>query len=91
MRENYEKRLVAVAVVMVMVCMMLTGCGKKAAPADQTIDALFELYIKDNATPMKDLLGFETEEAVVEAFLRIQKMLIWHLQCRRFLKVQESR
>lgn len=68
MRENYEKRLVAVAVVMVMVCMMLTGCGKKAAPADQTIGALFELYIKDNATPMKDLLGFETEEAVVEAF-----------------------
>lgn len=63
-----KKKLVAVVVVMAMVCMMLTGCGKKAAPADQTISALFDLCAKNDPVPMKELLGFETEEGVYEAF-----------------------
>lgn len=64
-----KKRLLAVAMTVVMACMMLTGCAK-VAPADQTIDALFDLYIKDNTTVMKDLLGFKSEEAVKTAFLK---------------------
>lgn len=63
-----KKKLVAVAIVMSMLCMMLAGCGKKAAPADQTISALFDLCAKNDPVAMKELLGFETEEGVFEAF-----------------------
>ncbi len=62
-----KKRLVAVVAVMSALCMMLTGCAK-LAPADQTISALFDLYVKEDAAPMMDLLGFESEEAVNKAF-----------------------
>lgn len=64
-----KKRLLAVVMIMVMACMMLTGCAK-IAPADQTIDALFDLYVKDNALTMKDVLGFKSEEDVKNAFMK---------------------
>lgn len=52
------KKLLAVVATMAVVCMTLTGCGEKLPPADQTISSLFELAAKNNAAPMKDLLGF---------------------------------
>lgn len=63
-----KKRLLAVVMVMALMCLTLTGCGAKLAPADQTISALFDLYAKENAAPMKDLLGFASEEDVNTAF-----------------------
>ena len=62
------KKLLAVVVTMAVVCMTLTGCGEKLPPADQTISSLFELAAKNNAAPMKDLLGFASEEEVRSAF-----------------------
>ncbi len=62
------KKLLAIVATMAVVCMTLTGCGEKLTPADQTISALFELAAKNNATPMKDLLGFASEEDVRSAF-----------------------
>jgi len=53
---------------MTMLCMTLAGCGEQLAPADQTVSALFELAAKSNAAPMKDLLGFASEEDVRSAF-----------------------
>lgn len=58
----------AVLAVVTALCLSLTGCGKKMAPADQTIGALFELAVKSNTAPMKDLLGFDTDEDVFNAF-----------------------
>lgn len=66
--KGMKKKLVAVAAAMTMLCMTLTGCGEQLAPADQTIGALFELTAKENAAPMKDLLGFASEEDVSSAF-----------------------
>lgn len=65
--KKFKKILAVVAAVAVM-CMPLTGCGEKLAPADQTVGALFELAAKNNAAPMKDLLGFASEEDVSSAF-----------------------
>ena len=62
------KKLLAVVATMAVVCMTLTGCGEKLPPADQTISSLFELAAKNNAAPMKDLLGFASEEEVRSAF-----------------------
>jgi len=63
-----KKRILAMIATVAMLCMALTGCGAKPAPADQTVGALFELAAKNNAAPMKDLLGFASEEDVQSAF-----------------------
>ncbi len=62
------KKILAVVAAMAVMCMPLTGCGEKLAPADQTVGALFELAAKNNAAPMKDLLGFASDEDVRSAF-----------------------
>jgi len=50
--------------------MALTGCGgADLAPADQTVGAIFELTAKSNMAPMKDLLGFASEDDVRSTFL----------------------
>lgn len=36
--------------------------------ADKTVAALFELYVKNNAVPMQELLGFTSEEDVYQEF-----------------------
>ncbi len=50
--------------------MALAGCGSaELAPANQTVGAIFELTAKSNMTPMKDLLGFASEDDVRSTFL----------------------
>lgn len=66
--KKMKKRVLAVVATMAIMCMTLTGCGSKMAPADETVSALFELAAKSNAAPMKDLLGFASEEDVRSAF-----------------------
>lgn len=66
--KRVTKKLLAVAAVMAVLCVTLTGCGSKMAPADETVGALFELAAKDNTAPMKQLLGFDSDEAVRSAF-----------------------
>lgn len=66
--KGMKKKLLAVIAAMTMLCMTLAGCGEQLAPADQTVSALFELAAKSNAAPMKDLLGFASEEDVRSAF-----------------------
>lgn len=59
------KKLAALLLAVMMVCSMaLMGCGAKLDPADQVIGAMYELALRDNATPLKDLLGFESEDDV---------------------------
>ncbi len=67
MKKNKKKVLTVIATIAIM-CITLTGCGAKMAPADETISALFELTAKSNAAPMKDLLGFTSEEDVYNTF-----------------------
>lgn len=62
------KKLTAIVAMMAVLAMSALGCGQKLAPADQTIGALFELTGKNNAAPMKELLGFASEEEVMNAF-----------------------
>lgn len=66
--KKAKKRVFAVITILAIMCMTLTGCGSKIAPADETVIALFELAAKNNATPMKDLLGFASEEDVRSTF-----------------------
>lgn len=66
--KKIKKRVFAVIAIMTIMCMALTGCGSKIAPADETVSALFELAAKSNAAPMKDLLGFASEEDVRNTF-----------------------
>lgn len=66
--KKITKKVLAVVATMAIMCMTLTGCGSKMAPADETVSALFELAAKGNAAPMKDLLGFASEEDVRSAF-----------------------
>lgn len=66
--KKLTKKVLAVVASMAIMCMTLTGCGEKLVPADQTIGALFELASKSNAAPMKDLLGFASEEDVRSVF-----------------------
>lgn len=66
--EKIKKRVFAVIAIMTIMCMTLTGCGSKIAPADESVSALFELAAKSNAAPMKDLLGFASEEDVRNTF-----------------------
>lgn len=62
------KKLVAIVAMTAVLAMSVLGCGQKLAPADQTIGALFELSAKNNAAPMKELLGFDSEQEVRTAF-----------------------
>ena len=67
MKKKKKKVLTVIATIAIM-CITLTGCGAKMAPADETISALFELTAKSNAAPMNDLLGFTSEEDVYNTF-----------------------
>ncbi len=66
--KKMKTKILAVIATMAVLCMTLTGCGEKLVPADQTVGALFELAAKDDASKMKDLLGFASEEDVRSAF-----------------------
>lgn len=66
--KKMTKKVLAVVASMAIMCMTLTGCGSKMAPANETVGALFELAAKSNPAPMKDLLGFASEEDVYSAF-----------------------
>lgn len=69
MRRLRKKILTAIAALSV-ACMALAGCGSaEPAPANQTVGAIFELTAKSNMTPMKDLLGFASEDDVRSTFL----------------------
>ena len=69
MRRLRKKILTAIAALSV-ACMALAGCGSaELAPANQTVGAIFELTAKSNMTPMKDLLGFASEDDVRSTFL----------------------
>ncbi len=69
MKRLRKKILTAIAALSV-ACMALTGCGSaELAPANQTVGAIFELTAKSNMTPMKDLLGFASEDDVRSTFL----------------------
>lgn len=69
MRNMRKKIALAAATVMTVCSIALTGCQSKLAPADQVVGALYELTIKNNAVPMKDLLGFASEEDVKSALM----------------------
>lgn len=59
------KKLAGLLLAVMMLCsMVLTGCSQKMEPADQVIGALYELALRDDAAPLKDLLGFASEEDV---------------------------
>lgn len=64
MRNMRRSFAVLAAAVMTVCSVALTGCQQKLSPADQVVGALYDLAIKDNAVPMKDLLGFASEEDV---------------------------
>ena len=64
MRNMKRNFAVLAATVMAVCSIALTGCQQKLEPADQVVGALYELSVKENATPMKDLLGFASEEDV---------------------------
>lgn len=66
--KKMKTKVLAVIATMAVLCMTLTGCGEKLVPADQTVGALFELAAKDDASKMKDLLGFASDEDVRSAF-----------------------
>lgn len=66
--KNTMKKLVTLVAMMSMLCMVLAGCGTKLAPADETISALYDLYVKQDAEPIVSLLGFESEEVAFDAF-----------------------
>lgn len=66
--NKLKTKALAIIAAMATLCITLTGCGEKLAPADQTIGALFELAAKDNPAKMKDLLGFASEDDVRSAF-----------------------
>lgn len=68
--KNMRKKLAVVAAAVVMTCSVaLTGCQQKLAPADQVVGAMYDLVVKDNAVPMKDLLGFASEDDVKTALM----------------------
>lgn len=64
------KRATGLILAAVMICSMaLMGCQSKLKPADQVIGALYDLAAKDDAVPMKDLLGFANEDDVRSSIL----------------------
>ena len=69
MRNMKRNFAVLAATVMAVCSIALTGCQQKLEPADQVVGALYELSVKENATPMKDLLGFASDEDVKTALM----------------------
>lgn len=69
MRNVRTKLAVLLAAVMIICSVALTGCQSKLVPADQVVGAMYELTVKENATPMKDLLGFASEDDVRASLL----------------------
>lgn len=68
--RNMRKRLAVIAAAVVMTCSVaLTGCQQKLVPADQVVGSMYDLVVKDNAVPMKDLLGFASEEDVKKSLM----------------------
>ena len=68
--RNMKRNFAVLAATVMAVCRIaLTGCQQKLEPADQVVGALYELSVKENATPMKDLLGFASEEDVKTALM----------------------
>lgn len=66
--KSTKKKLAAIVAIIAVMGMTLMGCGQKLTPADQNVNALLELSAKNNPKPMMDLLGFESEEDVYNAF-----------------------
>lgn len=66
--RSTKKKLMAVMTAVAVMGMSLMGCGEKLTPADQNVSALFELSAKNNPAPMMELLGYENEEDVYNAF-----------------------
>ena len=52
MRNVRTKLAVLLAAVMMICSVALTGCQSKLVPADQVVGAMYELTVKENATPM---------------------------------------
>ena len=69
MKVMKKKFAVAAAAALVACSIALTGCQSKLAPADQVVGAMYDLSVKENATPMKDLLGFASEEDVKSSIM----------------------
>ncbi len=69
MRRLGRRAAVCMAVVMAFCGIALAGCGKEIPPADETVSALYDLAVKENPTTLKDLLGFSSDDAVMEAFV----------------------
>lgn len=67
--KNMKRKLALVIAAVMMFSLILTGCQSKLVPADQTVNAMFELAVKENAAPMKDLLGFASEDDVRSSLL----------------------
>lgn len=67
--KSMKKKLAVLLAAIMMISVILTGCQSKPAPADQTVKALFDLVVQDNAAPMKDLLGFASEDDVRSSLL----------------------
>ena len=63
-----KKKLAAILTAVAVMGLTLMGCGQELTPADQNVNALLELSAKNNPKPMMDLLGYETEEDVYNAF-----------------------
>lgn len=65
-----KKKVSVLMALVVLSCMVLMGCSsQKLVPADQVVGALFQLAAMDDAAPMKDLLGFASEEDVRSALM----------------------
>ena len=69
MKNMRTKLAVLLAAVMMVCSIALTGCQSKLVPADQVVGALYELTVKENAVPVKDLLGFASEDDVRASLL----------------------
>lgn len=67
--KRLKKRLAVLIAAVIGLSVLLTGCQSKSASADQTVNALFDLVMKENAAPMKDLLGFASEDDVRSSLL----------------------
>lgn len=68
--KNMKRKLAVLVAAVMMVCSIaLTGCQGKLVPADQVVGAMYDLTVKENATPMKDLLGFASEDDVRSSLL----------------------
>ena len=74
--RNMKRSFAVLAATVMAVCgIALTGCQQKLEPADQVVGALYELSVKENATPMKDLLGFASDEEVEEMSNALQGLI----------------